>query len=65
MNKKKNTECHLRDGTRRWDKQILTDLLHSGTMCVKRKRETDGAFLLHDVYENHYNLEEITILLDL
>ena len=40
----------LRVSFLRWNNRILIDSLHLGTMQVKRKRETDGTFLLHDVY---------------
>ena len=32
------------------DNQILIESLHFGTMCVKRKRDTDGTFFLYDFY---------------
>ena len=37
---KKNAGCYLRNSFRWWDKLILVDSVHLGTMRVKRKRET-------------------------
>ena len=46
---KKIAECYLKDSSRWCDNQILIDSLHFGAMNVKRKRETDGTFVLYDV----------------
>ena len=42
--------CYLRDRSLRLDYQILIESLHLGTTRMKRKRETDGTFLLCGVY---------------
>ena len=46
----KNVGSYLSDNSCRYDKKILIDSLHLDTMRVKRKRETDGTFLLYVVY---------------
>ena len=47
---KKIAGYYFRDSFRWRDNQNLTDSLHLGTMRVKQKRETNGTFMLYDVY---------------
>ena len=46
----KNAGCYSRDSSRVLDNQILIKSLHLYTMCMKRKRGTDGTFPLYEVY---------------
>ena len=46
------------------DDHILIDTLHLDTMRVKRKRETDGTFLLYDVYYGQHPVSRVVPALE-
>ena len=51
----KNRGRYLRDSSRRWDNEIL----HSGAIFVKGKRDTDGIFLLYVVHYEYLILNHL------